>query len=43
MLKTLPNIPSQTSQIFTHYSFFIPITPPIIPFVSMIIYITMQK
>ena len=34
MLKNLPIIPSQTSQFFTHYSYFIPITPPI---VSMII------
>ena len=31
MLKNLPIIPSQT-QNFTHYSSFIPIAPPIIPF-----------
>ena len=32
MLKNLPIIPSRTSQIFTQYSSFIPIAPPIIPF-----------
>ena len=37
MLKNLPIIPSQTSQKFTHYSYVIPIAPPIISIVSMII------
>ena len=32
MLKNLPIIPSRTSQNFTHYLFFIPMVPPIIPF-----------
>ena len=35
-LKNLPIIPSQTSQIFTHYSYFIPIAPSIISIVLMI-------
>ena len=32
MLKNLPIIPSRTAQNFTHYSFCIPMVPPIIPF-----------
>ena len=32
ILKNLPIIPSQTSQIFYPLFFFIPIAPPIIPF-----------
>ena len=31
MLKTLPIIPSSTSQKFTHYSYFIIVSLPIIP------------
>ena len=37
MLKNLPIIPSRTSQIFTYYSYFIPIAPPIIPFYSIVL------
>ena len=32
MLKNLPIIPSRTSQIFIHYSYFIPVSSPCIPF-----------
>ena len=36
MLKNLPIIPTQTSQIITYYSYFIPITLSIIVFYSIV-------
>ena len=45
MLKNLPIIPSQTSQKFCPLFFFIPIAPPIIPFLFYCVSdnITMQE
>ena len=42
MLKNLPIIPSPNPKIFTYYSYFIPIAPPIIPFSSIVSMITSQ-
>ena len=36
MLKNLSIIPFKASQIFTEYSYFILIAPPIIPFVILL-------
>ena len=45
MLKNLPIKLSRTSQNFTHYFYFIPIAPPIIPFLFYCVNdnITMQE
>ena len=45
VLKNLPIFSSRTSQIFTYYSFFIPIAPPIIPLLYYCVNdnITIQK
>ena len=45
MLKILPIFPSRLPKIFTHYSFLIPIAPPIISFLFYYVNdnITMQE